>query len=75
MEKNEFLFKATEKNISGVQTRIIEYHRKPTDSEIKFGNGATHYKSFDESACTDKNGRIKKRLKHDGLIYTQNYTS
>lgn len=24
----------------------IEYHRKPTISEIKFGYGATHYKSF-----------------------------
>lgn len=62
-----------ELNISGVQTRIIEYHRKPTAREIKFGNGAIHYKSFDESACTDKNGRIKKRLKCplDGLIYTR----
>jgi len=58
-------------------TRVIEYHRKPTAKEIKFGNGATHYKSFDESACTTKDGRVKKRLKCplDGLIYTQNYTS
>ena len=69
--------KATEKCITGVQTRIIEYSRKPTASEIKFGHGATHYKSFDESACTKKDGTIKKRLKCplDGLIYTQNYTS
>lgn len=60
-------------NITGVQTRTIEYHRKPTSSEIKFGHGATHYKSFDESACTTKDGRIKKRLKCpiDGLIYTR----
>jgi hypothetical protein len=64
-------------NITGVQERTIEYHRKPTASEIKFGHGATHYKTFYESACTDKNGRVKKRLKCkiDGLIYTQNYTS
>lgn len=64
-------------NISGVQERIITYHRKPTAYEIKFGNGATHYKDFAESACTDKNGRVKKRLKCpiDGLIYTQNYTN
>jgi hypothetical protein len=64
-------------NIAGVQERLIEYHRKPTVAEIKFGHGATHYKTFSESACTDKNGRIKKRLKCpiDGLIYTQNYTS
>ena len=50
-------------NISGVQERIITYSRKPTASEIKFGHGATHYKDFAESACTDKNGRVKKRLK------------
>ena len=65
--------KAKELNISGVQTRTIEYHRKPTPSEIKFGYGATHYKSFDETACTKKDGSIKKRLKCplDGLIYTR----
>jgi hypothetical protein len=62
-----------ELNITGVQPRVIEYHRKPTAREIKFGHGATHYKSFEESACTDKKGRIKKRLKCslDGLIYTR----
>lgn len=61
-------------NISGVQTRSYEYHRKPTQREIKFGHGATHYKSFDESVCTKKDGTIKKRLKcpYDGLIYTRN---
>ena len=60
-------------NISGVQTRIFEYHRKPTNYEIKFGHGATHYKSFDESFCMKKDGTIKKRLKCplDGLIYTR----
>ena len=65
--------KAKVLNISGVQTRTIEYHRKPTPSEIKFGHGATHYKSFDETACTKKDGSIKKRLKcHlDGLTYTR----
>jgi len=69
--------KSEEKCITGVQTRVIEYSRKPTKGEIKFGHGATHYKSFDESACTKKDGTIKKRLKCplDGLIYTQNYTS
>lgn len=57
--------------------RTIEYSRKPTASEIKFGHGATHYKDFIETECTDKTGRVKKRLKCpiDGLIYTQNYTS
>lgn len=59
------------------QERVIEYSRKPTESEIKFGHGATHYKEFKESECSTKDGRVKKRLKCpiDGLIYTQNYTS
>ena len=71
------IMKANEKCITGVQTRVIEYHRKPTAYEIKFGHGATHYKSFDESFCTKEDGTIKKRLKcpYDGLIYTQNYTN
>jgi hypothetical protein len=60
-------------NISGVQTKTYEYHRKPTAYEIKFGHGATHYKSFDESFCTKEDGTITKRLKCpiDGLIYTR----
>ena len=60
-----------------MKERIITYSRKPTPGEIKFGHGATHYKDFKSAECTDKNGRIKKRLKCpiDGLIYTQNYTS
>jgi len=49
----------------------IEYHRKPTIGEIKFGEGATHYKSFDKFYCTDINGNIKKRIicPIDGLNY------
>lgn len=51
----------------------ITYHRKPTESEIKFGHGATHYKDFNRKQCTKPNGDIKKRLKCpiDGLIYTR----
>lgn len=65
--------KSEEKNISGVQTRIFEYHRNPTTYEIKFGYGAIHYRSFDETMCLKKDGTIKKRLKCpiDGLIYTR----
>ena len=50
----------------------IEYHRKPTAYEIKFGEGATHYKSFDKFYCTDINDNIKKRVicPIDGLTYT-----
>ena len=52
---------------------FITYTRKPTESEIKFGHGATHYKDFNRKQCTKPNGDIKKRLKCpiDGLIYTR----
>ena len=29
----------------------ITYHRNPTDNEIKFGQGATHYKEFTLNEC------------------------
>jgi len=52
----------------------LEYSRKPTQSEIKFGEGATHYKDFEATDYLKKDGSIKKRLKckFDGLIYTRN---
>lgn len=52
---------------------LIEYSRKPTAYEIKRGFGATHYKSFERSKVTKKNGELKKRhkCKYDGLIYTR----
>lgn len=50
----------------------LEYHRKPTPGEIKFGYGATHYRDFPMKECLKKDGSIKKRLKgDDGLIYTR----
>jgi hypothetical protein len=49
----------------------ITYFRKPTAWEIKFGEGATHYKDFDRSQCTKANGGRKKWLicPIDGLRY------
>ena len=38
----------------------IEYHRNPTPSEIKFGEGATHYKDFDVCYCLNDEGHPKK---------------
>ena len=39
----------------------ITYHRKPTAYEIKFGEGATHYKDFDTCFCwNDKTDKPKK---------------
>jgi hypothetical protein len=52
---------------------LITYHRKPTESEINFGHGATHYKDFKVKDVKKADGTIKKRLKCpiDGLIYTR----
>lgn len=38
----------------------IEAHRKPTASEIKFGHGATHYRTFQLSEILNKKGNIKQ---------------
>lgn len=49
----------------------VEYHRKPTNSEIKFGEGATHYKTFNADICFNRSGNLKKWLvcPIDGLRY------
>lgn len=50
----------------------IEYSRNPTASEIAFGEGATHYKSFKRSHCIKKDLHTLKRwvkCPHDGLRY------
>jgi len=49
-----------------------QYHRPPTKSEIRFGHGATHYRTFSVEECCHKGTRIKKRwfvAKDDGLRY------
>lgn len=38
----------------------VTYHRQPTKSEIKFGEGAIHYKDFDKTFVTKENGDFKK---------------
>lgn len=50
----------------------ITYHRAPTKSEIRFGHGATHYRTFPVEECCHKGTRILKRwfvAKDDGLRY------
>lgn len=57
----------------GIAERKIQYHRKPTEAEIRFGHGATHYRDFKFSECYNpKTGLPKKRLKakDDRLWYT-----
>ena len=39
-----------------IKPQSIEYWRKPTKEEIKFGYGAIHYREFDFDTCFDKNG-------------------
>lgn len=50
----------------------ITYHRKPTQSEIRFGHGATHYATFTIEECSHKGTRILKKWfvsQYDGLRY------
>lgn len=50
----------------------LTYHRKPTQSEIRFGHGATHYADFTIEECCHKETRIPKKWivsPYDGLRY------
>jgi len=42
----------------------ITYHRNPTKSEIKFGEGAIHYCDFDLNICVKPDGNYKNGLYH-----------
>jgi len=63
MRKNSLPFRADVTEIEG--------RRKPTTYEIKFGEGATHYKTFPVELWVDKNGLSKCWIKcpEDGLRY------
>jgi hypothetical protein len=54
-------------------TGPITYHREPTQSEINFGYGCTHYMDFEISECCKKGTRILKQWVKgpDGLRYTR----
>ncbi len=50
----------------------INCHRPPTQGEIKFGHGATHYREFTPSEIgLNKKGELKTRFKADGLFYSR----
>lgn len=52
--------------------KTVTYHRNPTKAEIKFGNGATHYRDFSIEECCVKGTRFLKRwfvAENDGLRY------
>ena len=48
-----------------------EYHRPPTPSEVKFGHGATHYRTFPIEECCKPGTRVLKTwfVADDGLRY------
>ena len=54
----------------------IVYRRNPTAAEIRFGNGATHYRTFEIAETPElfrADGTMKSRFKasDDGLYYTR----
>lgn len=64
------------KVIKGMPVRddveFITYHRPPTEGEIRFGYGATHYADFTIEECCHKGTLIPKKWivsQHDGLRY------
>ena len=56
---------------TGKQNKFLTYHRNPTAGEIKFGEGAIHYKDFAYTDCQKDNGDFKAWLicPIDGLRY------
>jgi hypothetical protein len=53
------------------EIKEVQGHRKPTQQEIKFGQGATHYKIFPVALWKDKKGMPKCWIicPEDGLRY------
>lgn len=43
-----------------ITNQEIQAHRQPTEYELKFGEGATHYRWFNISDVINKKGQIKK---------------
>lgn len=51
----------------------VYLHRQPTKGEIKFGQGATHYRSFLISELINNKGELRQWIKaDDGLRYYRN---
>jgi len=52
----------------------LEYHRPPTAGEIRFGHGATHYRTFPVEECCFAGTRVPKKwfvASDDGLRYSR----
>ena len=53
-----------------VMNTKITYWRNPTQSEIKMGYGAIHYRTFKRSECCKPDGELKKWfIADDNLRY------
>lgn len=59
---NKFLNKYRWFSVWDLDSKMVEYSRKPTKAEIAFGYGATHYRSFPLREVIGNKGQIKKRL-------------
>lgn len=55
------------------EVKQVTYHRNPTEGEIKFGYGATHFRDFSVEECCFPNTRIPKKhfVADDGLRYSR----
>jgi hypothetical protein len=60
-------------NLEVLNNQAIELHRKPTEYELKFGEGATHYRSFLIGEVLDKKGNIKRWIKADNDLLRYYY--
>lgn len=49
----------------------LEYHRNPTASEVRWGAGAIHYRTFTVEECCFPGTRIARKwfVADDGLRY------
>lgn len=66
------LVKWLKENYRIVETpQMITLHREPTPSEVRFGEGAIHYKDFERSFVTRRDGSLKLYVvcPQDGLRY------
>lgn len=52
---------------------ILTYWRQPTAWELKFGEGAIHYREFSVSECCHAGSRVPKKwfIADDGLRYNR----
>lgn len=67
--------KKTDRSKTGLPVRDdvteVKYHRPPTTSEIRFGHGATHYRTFPVEEAVFPGTRVLKKwiVADDGLRY------